>query len=96
MFPAAPENEATHWLTTVMTFGKYKGCTVEHLLETDPKYLLWVSENVEFVTFEETLLDDIIFAAAQQNQQDHSRPHYGNSPGWLSHNIDDLDDDVPF
>jgi uncharacterized protein (DUF3820 family) len=34
-------------LDTPLAFGKYKGRTVEDVLQCDPAYLLWAMENVD-------------------------------------------------
>ncbi len=33
---------------TVLTFGKWKGSSIDELLLDDPQYLLWLAENTEF------------------------------------------------
>ena len=40
-----------------VTFGKYKGYTVQYVLDENPKYLIWASENVEFFKVEQDILD---------------------------------------
>lgn len=30
-----------------LTFGKHKGSTPNELMETDPKYLVWLYENIK-------------------------------------------------
>jgi uncharacterized protein (DUF3820 family) len=42
-------------LDHVLTFGRHRGRTIEDVLEDDPRYLLWVCENVD--DFE---LDDVV------------------------------------
>ena len=34
-------------LDTILPFGKYKGKTVEQVLEIDPTYIRWCLENIE-------------------------------------------------
>lgn len=41
---------------TVLQFGKYKGKTVEWVLEMNPGYLLWLDDH-KIVTFTQELLD---------------------------------------
>ena len=31
-----------------MTFGRYKGFTIKEILEDQPHYLTWLSENTDF------------------------------------------------
>jgi hypothetical protein len=40
-----------------VTFGKYKGYTVQYVLDENPRYLVWASENVEFFKVEQGILD---------------------------------------
>lgn len=42
---------------STLSFGKYKGQSVKYVLREDPSYLLWVYEKVEWLSFDETLLD---------------------------------------
>ena len=39
----------TYQLGEVLEFGKYanKGCTVEMIIEVDPKYIQWCVDNVD-------------------------------------------------
>ncbi len=39
---------------TVLTFGQYPGKTIEELINRDPKYLLWLDENTEYILSQET------------------------------------------
>lgn len=39
-----------------ITFGKYKGYTIEYVLYENPEYLVWASENVEFFKLEPKVL----------------------------------------
>lgn len=34
-------------MNIVLTFGKYKGKTVEEIAEADPWYIVWLKDNVE-------------------------------------------------
>ena len=34
-------------LGEVMPFGKYKGVSIEVMIETDPKYVQWLLDNVD-------------------------------------------------
>ena len=53
----------TYDLDTPLAFGKYKGRTVEDVLEEDPAYLLWAAENVESFDVDAALQDAIVRAA---------------------------------
>lgn len=37
-----------HTTASVLMFGKYKDKTVDEVLDSDPKWLIWADENVEF------------------------------------------------
>jgi hypothetical protein len=50
-------------LDTPLQFGKYRGTTVEDVLDSDPAYLLWCLENVERFEVDKTLQDAITQAA---------------------------------
>jgi len=39
----------------VLTFGKHKGETVRHVVQTDPAYILWLYEE-EIVDFPEDVI----------------------------------------
>ena len=40
----------------ILTFGKFKNCTVQHVLRTEPSYILWLSEE-RIVRFPQSILD---------------------------------------
>jgi hypothetical protein len=52
-------------LDTKLGFGKYKGLTVEQILEHDPSYLLWLLENVERFEVDHVLQDTIMKACGK-------------------------------
>lgn len=35
----------------IITFGKYKGEIFDEIAEKDPKYIIWLYENVETIKF---------------------------------------------
>jgi hypothetical protein len=39
-----------------LSFGKYKGYTIEYVLYENPEYLVWASENVKFFKLEPKVL----------------------------------------
>jgi hypothetical protein len=39
----------------VFTFGKHDGETIEEILEDDPSYIIWLSENTYHIINEEIL-----------------------------------------
>lgn len=42
--PREPVTDVNH----VMTFGRYRGDTVQDILDNDPHYLVWVHSNTDF------------------------------------------------
>jgi hypothetical protein len=51
-------------LDTEIDFGKYKGRTVEDVLNEDAKYLLWAMENVDRFEVDAAIQDAITRAAS--------------------------------
>jgi len=45
---------------TIMVFGKYKGESVDYILDNDPSYLRWVYENVDWVEIKEPIIEQVI------------------------------------
>ena len=43
-----------HNLDRELQFGRYKGDTVAEVIEKDPGWILWASENVSFRLFQPT------------------------------------------
>ena len=56
--PSNFRNETITDTSFVMPFGKYKGMTIADLLEHDPYYLFWISENTS-LDLDHSILDDI-------------------------------------
>lgn len=55
-----------------LTFGKYKGRSVIEIIVSDPQYILWVSENISYVKFnEETIKRAAV--RAKQKEDDYYR-----------------------
>lgn len=50
-------------LDSTLRFGKYKGYTIEDLLNDRPDYLLWLLENVDDFEVDKALQDAITRAA---------------------------------
>tara|TARA_Y100001968_G_C19202334_1_gene640601 strand:- start:6 stop:356 length:351 start_codon:yes stop_codon:yes gene_type:complete len=66
-------------------FGKYNGRTVEDVLKENPAYILWVNENVEWLTLSNQVLSD-----ANLLKDINSTP----PPKWKNRSeYDDTDDD---
>jgi hypothetical protein len=62
-------------VTTTLDFGKYKGYSVGNILEMDPAYILWASQNVE--TFRLTKsVRDVLF------EYENNTDDIGFDPVW--------------
>lgn len=48
----------------ILSFGKYKGLSIEEVLEINPDYLLYCQENVESFDLDHKLIDEAEQAAA--------------------------------
>lgn len=48
----------------VMTFGRYKGRTIEEMLEEAPDYLCWAHENIDWFVLEPGVLEEACENAA--------------------------------
>lgn len=44
---------------TVLTFGKYKGSTIEFIVEHDPQYLLFCQSSIDWFDLHHSILDEI-------------------------------------
>lgn len=55
-----------------LTFGKYKGRTVESVAPENPQYLLWAQRTIDWCNFED---DMVKFLVARSALLDASRPH---------------------
>lgn len=63
----------------ILTFGKYKHKTVQHILRTDPSYILWLDQE-RIVSFP----GDII-SLAQDKLDDMSNPYEEYNHNYSSH-----------
>jgi len=43
----------------VLTFGKYKGKTIQFVLDFDPQYLLFCQEKIEWFDLDHKILDEV-------------------------------------
>lgn len=60
----------------IILFGKYRHCTVQYILKTEPSYVLWLHEN-KIVEFTKKILD---LAEDMNNDRLEDRLH--GSWGW--------------
>lgn len=61
--PSYPEIKA---LTQKMNFGKYKGQTIEEIINNDPSYILYLSDE-KIAKFSEEILD---YAEESESEKD--------------------------
>lgn len=54
------DNVKTFGKHDVLTFGKHKGETVGEVLQTDPKYLKWAFDNVDWFNLEDEVLEVLL------------------------------------
>jgi hypothetical protein len=67
-------------------FGKYKGMTVEEVIDIDPGYILWMSDNKR-AKISENILDA---AQEAETSERFDAPYDG---AWLGRNVWELGDD---
>lgn len=51
-------------LDSVLRFGKHRGRTIEDVLEDDPRWLLWASENVDDFELDTAVMDAVVRACS--------------------------------
>jgi len=49
---------------TVLSFGKYKGRSIDDILENDPSYLRWMLKNVDGTFFSPDINTELALAEA--------------------------------
>ena len=62
-------------LATVLTFGKHNGKTVEWVCEHDPKYILWIDDNTDFI------VSNTVYSFSKSSIQDSMQPDYYDVAG---------------
>jgi uncharacterized protein (DUF3820 family) len=50
----APIKDREH----ILTFGKYKGESIDEMMEVNPQYLVWLHNNSDFFELSSELLDE--------------------------------------
>lgn len=43
---------------TVLTFGKYKGFSIDDVMDAEPQYLVWLHHNNDYFELDADLLDE--------------------------------------
>ena len=75
-------------LDTVLSFGQYKGDTVEVVMQHDARYLLWANDNVDFFNIDDVLLLDELERLADSQS--------GDYVDGYDYYYDLDDDDIPY
>lgn len=53
----------------ILLFGKFKHCTIQHVLRTEPSYILWLS-NEKIVKFSQEILNLAMDKDIEMNYSD--------------------------
>ena len=78
-------NVTMFYLYSSLTFGKYKGKTVEEVMTLDPGYLLWAYNNIEWFTIDkETYLDAHALCDTEGAVPDYKEKGAGKEKGAAS------------
>lgn len=81
-------------LSTVFTFGKYRGRTYDAVLRENPAYLIWAHENVEWFVLSESLYAhaanraSIVAEHRREHQEDALLCEYGMTLHDLLYDLD--------
>lgn len=75
-----------------MTFGKYKGKTLAHVMTKNAGYLIWAHREIRFFMLSKRLLVLAAHYAESQHLLDRDEQYYGEDNDWFW----PLDDDVLF
>lgn len=68
-----------HDRDSVISFGKYKGQTVQEVMNDDPDYLIWAYENIVEFDLDAQVLDEIV-----DNSKPKDYPLEGFDLGWIN------------
>ena len=79
LFPQSDKITTTHWHDTKFGFGKYEGQTVQSVLKTNPGYISWVKDNIDYVTFSNEVLDELYQALSVIESRRRERRTYSGS-----------------
>jgi hypothetical protein len=63
---------ATYGLKDTFNFGKYRGRTLESVLNEDPQYIAWANQNVDFFVVSNEILSKANLLKTYQNAPRHS------------------------
>lgn len=70
-------------LSQKITFGKYKGLTIVDVLVSDPSYLVWACDNVEFFPNFSTEIYDLAKATMPPPRKRRSNSCDNDDPDWI-------------
>ena len=65
--PSSKATPAT--LSTVLTFGQYKGETVQDVMKHDASYLIWAVENIDQFDIDVVVMEQIEDLAYEQDME---------------------------
>ena len=66
--PSSKATPAT--LSTVLTFGQYKGETIQDVMKHDASYLIWAVENIDWFDIDVVVMEVIEDAAFEQSEEE--------------------------
>ena len=67
---------------TPLTFGKYKGKTPVEIAETDPKYVIWMYDNVTTHPTCSKQFRDYCEQDERDEEADHAEDQHYEKDGW--------------
>ena len=89
--PKAPAN-----LDTILHFGKFKGHTVQQVIDEEPSYIVWCADNIEWFDIEPFVYDMAVEKDAGQNYDPdydgYPAPHWSDDPyatDWFDDRCED-------
>lgn len=53
-------------LESILTFGKYKGKTIQDVLSTNPSYLIWAHDTISWFKLKEEIYDEAVDASYKE------------------------------
>ena len=67
----SPKIKAPLGLDYIFTFGKCKGQSIEEVIDNEPSYVIWCSENIDWFD-----LDTDVYDMAEEKSNDEEVPYY--------------------
>lgn len=77
--------------TYIFTFGKYKGLSVNEILDDDPSYLVWANKEVQWFKLKKEVYDLVLERATEEleRKMQYQSRHHNYSSYW-----DDIEEDI--